>query len=296
MGVLEWINRKTVSFYAAIVAVVVIGAAWAHCFLIIPPGTVGIKVNLLGDSRGVNTETLSTGMHWVAPWVRVYRFPIFMQNDTWEGKNEEFNFQTSEGLSVFANLGISYHLERENIPHIFAEYRRGIDEITHIFLRNYIRDALNKTASKMKIEDLYSSEKQDFLEGVEAHLKSILDRKGIVIDKLYLIGKFHLPETVVHALNLKIEAIQRAHQRENELKEAEAMARKQMALAQGEANALLIKAQAEAESNKLVMESISEKLIMLQAVQKWNGQLPQIVAKDLTGMFMPNKELYGVEK
>jgi regulator of protease activity HflC (stomatin/prohibitin superfamily) len=289
MDVLEWITKKTISFYLAIVLAVAISAAWIHCFLIIAPGTVGIKVNLLGD-RGVNTETLSTGMHWVAPWVRVYKFPIFMQNDTWEGKNEEFNFQTSEGLSVFANLGISYHLERENIPHIFAEYRRGIDEITHIFLRNYIRDALNKTASKMKIEDLYSSEKQDFLEGVETHLKSILDKKGIIIDKLYLIGKFHLPETVVHALNLKIEAIQRAHQRENELKEAEAVARKQMALAQGEAKALLIKAQAEAESNKLVMESISEKLIMLQAVQKWNGQLPQIVAKDITGMFMPMQD------
>jgi regulator of protease activity HflC (stomatin/prohibitin superfamily) len=229
-------------------------------------------------------------MHWVAPWVKVYRFPVFMQNDVWEGKNEEFNFQTSEGLSVYANLGISYHLDRDSIPFIFAEYRRGIDEITHVFLRNYIRDALNKTASKMKIEDLYSSEKQDFLEQVELHLKSILDKKGIVIDKLYLIGKFHLPETVVNALNLKIEAIQRAHQRENELKEAEAVARKQMALAQGEANALLIKAQAEAEANKLVMESINEKLIMLQAVQKWNGQLPQTIAKDITGIFKEIKE------
>ena len=290
MGVLEWLNVRTAKFYAAIAVSVITLVAWAQCFQIISPGTVGIKVNLLGDSRGINTETLSTGMHWVAPWVRIYRFPIFMQNDTWEAKNEEFNFQTSEGLSVFANLGISYHLDRDSVPHIFAEYRRGIDEITHVFIRNYIRDALNKTASKMKIEDLYSSEKQDFLEGVEAILKSVLDKKGIVIDKLYLIGKFHLPETVVHALNLKIEAIQRAHQRENELKEAEAVARKQMALAQGEANALLIKAGAEAEANKLVMESISEKLIMLQAVQKWNGQLPQTIAKDITGFLKELKE------
>ena len=290
MGVLEWLHSRTVRFYSAIALMIMLLVAWAHCFQIISPGTVGIKVNLLGDSRGINTQTLSTGMHWVAPWVRIYRFPIFMQNDTWEGKNEEFNFQTSEGLSVFANLGISYHLDRESVPHIFAEYRRGIEEITHVFLRNYIRDALNKTASKMKIEDLYSSEKQDFLEGVETQLRAMLDKKGIMIDKLYLIGKFHLPETVVHALNLKIEAIQRAHQRENELKEAEAVARKQMALAQGEANALLIKAQAEAEANRLVMESINEKLIMLQAVQKWNGQLPQTIAKDITGFLKEMKE------
>lgn len=258
-------------------------------FIIIEPGQVGVKINLMGDEKGVSTKTLCTGMHWIAPWKRVYRFPTFIQNDTWEEKNE-FNFQTSEGLSVSSSVGISYRLDIDKIPFLFSQYRRGIHEITQLFLKNYIRDALNKTASKFKIEDLYSSEKQDFFECVEKHLKSHVQEKGIIIEKVYLIGKMHLPESVVTALNLKIEAIQRAHQRENELKEAEAVARKHIAIAQGEADSQLIKARAEAESNKLVMQSINERLITLQAVQKWDGKLPSTFAGDIVNILKEIKQ------
>jgi regulator of protease activity HflC (stomatin/prohibitin superfamily) len=257
---------------------------WIKCFILITPGQVGVKINLLGDDKGIAPRVLGTGLHCIPPWKKIYRFPTFMQNHTWEGKNDEFNFQTSEGLSVTADIGISYHLDAGSIPVLFSEYRRGIDEITHIFLRNYIRDALNKTASKMKIEDLYSSEKQDFFEHVEKCLRGCVDSKGIIIDKIYLIGKFHLPETVVKALNLKIEAIQRAHQRENELKETQAEARMKIAQSEGIAESQLIKARAEAESNKLVMASINDRLIVLQAVQKWDGKLPVTYAGEITGL------------
>lgn len=267
-----------------VVVICVLFVMWISSFTTIQPGYVGVRINLLGEDKGVSSKVLTSGMHWVAPWKRVYKFPTFNQNETWEGEREEFNFQTSEGLSVGANIGLSYHLDTEKIPTLFTQYRRGIKEISHVFLRNYIRDALNKSASKLKIEDLYSSEKKDFFEIVETHLRQSVQEKGIIIEKVYLIGKFHLPSTVVAALNLKIEAIQRAHQRENELKESEAMARKQVAIAQGEAESKLIQARAEAEANKLVMASINERLIALEAIKKWDGKLPQTLAKDITGL------------
>jgi len=290
MDIIEWLAGRTSKFWAFIVICIFAVTFWGKCFIVISPGQVGVKINLLGDDKGISPHVLDTGMHWVAPWKRIYRFPTFMQNHTWEGHKNEFNFQTSEGLSVSADIGISYRVAPDRVPYLFSQYRRGLDEITHVFLRNYIRDALNKTASKMKIEDLYSSEKQDFFESVERCLRTTVEDKGIIIERVYLIGKFHLPETVVAALNLKIEAIQRAHQRENELKEAEAVARKHIAIAQGEADAQLIRAHAEAESNKLVMESINMKLIILQAVQRWDGKLPETIAGGMTGIL---KEISG---
>lgn len=278
-----WIIKRSGKFWATVVLLLLLFSLFCKCFTIIEPGHVGVKINLMGDEKGISNIILSTGMHWIGPWKKIYTFPTFIQNNIWEGKNE-FNFQTSEGLSVSSAVGMSYRLNTEKIPYLFSQYRRGIDEITELFLKNYIRDALNKTASKFKIEDLYSSEKQDFFEHVENHLKAAVQEKGIIIEKIYLIGKMHLPESVVTALNLKIEAIQRAHQRENELKEAQAVARKHIAIAQGEADSQLIKAKAESESNKMVMASINEKLIVLQAVQKWDGKLPITVAGEIVGL------------
>ncbi len=58
-------------------------------------------------------------------------------------------------MAVSADIGITYHLSAQSIPVIFQRYRRGMDEITHVFIRNYIRDAVNKSASKTKIGRLY---------------------------------------------------------------------------------------------------------------------------------------------
>ena len=186
----------------SIIGGVTLFIAWAFCFKMISPGYVGVVVDMMGDNKGVEQKELHVGMHWIAPWKSVYQFPIFEQNDTWEGDREGFNFQTSEGMAVSADIGITYHLRPDAIPLIFQRYRRGMDEITHVFIRNYIRDAINKSASKTKIEDLYSG-KEGFFEDVERHVREDLSPIGIELSRIYLIGRFHFPQNVISALNSK---------------------------------------------------------------------------------------------
>ena len=99
---------------------------------------------------------------------------------------------------------------------------------------------------------------------------------GIEISRIYLIGRFHFPQNVITALNSKIEANQRAQQRENELREAEAEAKKQIARAEGQARCAIVQAESEAKANSLLSESITPELIQWQAVQKWDGKLPNV--------------------
>lgn len=249
--------------------------AWCLCFKMIRPGYVGVVIDMLGDSKGIESKELHVGMHWISPWKAVYQFPIFEQNETWSGENEGFNFQTSEGMAVAADIGITYHLRPESIPLIFQRYRRGMDEISHIFIRNFIRDAINKSASKTRIEDLYSG-KEGFFEDVEAHVKADLSPLGIELSRIYLIGRFHFPQTVIAALNAKIEAMQRAQQRENELREAEAEAKKQVAKAEGQARCVILQAESEAKANLVLAKSVTSDLIQWQSVQKWDGKMPQV--------------------
>ena len=246
---------------------------------IISPGYVGVVVNLLGESKGVDSQELHVGMHVIAPYKKIYRFPIFEQNKTWETPEEEFNFQTKEGMAVSAAFGITYRLEPSSVPVLFQKYRKGMDEITNIFIRNYLRDAINKAASKTGIEDLYSG-KQSFFQEIESHVREEFKPLGITLNRIYLIGRFHFPHNVIAALNAKIEANQRAEQRENELREAEAEAKKQVAKAEGQAKCALLQAEAEAEANFVVAKSITPELIKWQTVQKWDGKLPHVCGEN----------------
>lgn len=265
------------------------------CFKYISPGTVGVVVNLFGDKKGVCDQELNVGMHFLAPWKKVYEFPIFEQNHVWE-KKEGFNFQTSEGLGVSADIGITFHLDPGKIHILFARYRKGMDEISHVFIRNYIRDAINRISSKMRIEDLYGQSKEAFFQQVQNQVQHDLAPMGINIERIYLVGKFVVPDRVVEALNQKIEATQRAQQRENELREAEAQAKKDVAMADGEAKkqvlmaessarqnllmaeskskSIMLEAESQAKANKLLTQSLTPELLRSQEIQKWNGQLP----------------------
>lgn len=259
---------------------------WLLFLKMISPGHVGVVVNYFGDEQGVDPKGLTTGVHWIAPWKTVYEFPTYEQNITWEGQRG-FNFQTAEGMAVHCDLGITFHLLPEHIPAIFQRYRRGVDEISDLFIRNYVRAAINTQASKMAIEDLYGAGKEEFFKQVQLHVRKDLNSLGIDITRIYIIGRFGFPDGVIHALNAKIEATQRAQQRENELREAEAQAKKDVAKAEGAARCKIAEAEAEAKSNymlaesaarsnKLLSQSITRELVEWQTVERWNGVLPQV--------------------
>lgn len=282
----EWQLKHTIRSIVALFLVVI----FFKCFTFISPGYVGVIVNLMGDEKGVKEKPIHVGLHWIAPWKRLYTFPIFEQNHTWENK-ELFFFQTREGLNVEAEIGITFHINPESVPRIFQRYRRGMHEITHVFIRNYIRDAISNEASKLTIEEIYSSKKVAFLNNVQERVATELKDMGIVITRVYLIDQLIFPKSVVVALNEKIAAIQRAEQRENELREAEAEAKKKVATAQGEASCTILRAEAEASANQIVAKSITENLIRWNSITKWDGKLPQV-----TGSAIPMIDLQEMKR
>ena len=247
----------------------------------VPAGYVGIKVHMYGTNKGVDNEVLNVGRYWISINEELYTYPIFQINYTFtkeigEGdpNNEEFTFQTSEGMVCSIDLGVSLHFDRDKISKMFQTYRKGPDEIRSVVIRNSIRDALNKVSSTMGVESVYSSGKSKMIDDVTTLASNQLKETGILIDKISLIGAIRLPAQVKAALDAKVSATQKAQQRENELREAEATAKKLVAQAQGEA-----------EANNIKMNSLSDKIIEWQkvqnetaAIEKWNGVLPQVTS------------------
>lgn len=266
----------------------VAGFIWSiviiSCFTRVSPGEVGVIVNMLGGEKGVEIKEKTVGIHFIEPWKTIYIFPIFEQNHQWI-EDDSFTFQTSEGLPVTAEIGITYHLQQDRVHELFSRFRRGMDEITHLFIRNNLRDYINRYASKMKIEDLIGPKKEEFFNDVHKSVQKELNALGFIISHVYVIGQFNVPPNVKEALNNKIAATQRAQQRENELREAEAQARKVIAESEGAAKSKIIeakgfaeskviKAKADSEANFMLSKSITRELLEWNSINRWDGKMP----------------------
>jgi regulator of protease activity HflC (stomatin/prohibitin superfamily) len=247
----------------------------------VPAGNVGIKVNLLGTEKGVDTQELGTGRYWIGLNEELYLFPTFSQNKVWskngDGGDESISFQTKEGLKVSADIGITYNIRADKVAAIFQKYRKGVDEITDIYLRNMVRDALVKEAGTRPIESVYGIGKDELMTAAETRVRNQVNDLGINLEKIYWASDLVLPDTVVAAINAKIGATQKAAQRENEVAQAKAEADKAIETARGEAESKLALAKAEAESIRIKGEALAQnpKLVELSAIEKWNGVLPQ---------------------
>jgi len=270
-------NMKQMIIMISIAVVILIGGIYGctSCKKV-PAGYVGVKVYLLGGAKGVDSEKLGVGRHFIGFNEELYLFPTFKQNYVWtkasdEGSphDESITFQTKEGLSINADVGITYSVDPTKVDIVFQKYRKGIDEITDIFLRNRVRDTFNIIASSYEVESAYGQEKAKMLEEVNKILKEEMEKEGLLIERIYLIGDFRLPETVIGALNAKIQATQKAQQSENELREAEAEAKKTVA-----------SARAEAESIRLRQQTLTPLFVKMRWIEAWEkggSKMPMVV-------------------
>lgn len=251
----------------------------------VPAGNVGVKAYLLGNSKGVDTEELGPGRYWIGMNEELYLFPTFTQNYTWTrapdetgNENEELGFQTVEGLAVTADVGISYRIDPDKAALIFQKYRKGVNEITDVYLRNMVRDSLVKNASNMAVESVYGAGKTKLIEQVQKDVQAQVSPIGIIVEKVYWVGELRLPEVVAGSINAKIRATQMAQQRQNEVAQARAEADKVIEVARGTAESNLAIARAEAEAIKIKGEALAQNpnILRMTALEKWNGVLPRI--------------------
>lgn len=250
----------------------------------VPVGNVGVKAYLLGGSKGVDTEELSPGRYWIGVNEELFLFPTFTQTYVWtkepvdgDATDESLTFQSIEGMNVNADVGITYAVNPSKVTTLFEKYRRGIDEITDLYLRNIVKDAFVAEAGKLPIETVYKS-KEKLLLDVEARVEKQVEPLGINVEKLYWAGGFRLPPQVTNAINASIEATQTAIRIQNEVAQTKAEAEKTIAKAQGAAESVRLAAQAEADAISIKGKALRENpaTIELSAIEKWNGVLPTI--------------------
>jgi regulator of protease activity HflC (stomatin/prohibitin superfamily) len=282
-------NRNGLTFIIAgilIFAFVILGVASCNR---VGPGYVGIVVSMAGDNRGVADIPVETGWVFVTPITqKVLEYPTFVQTvvltrTLTEGNelNEEISYSSKEGMSITADISFSYSLQANKAPNFYVKFRHDdLTLFTHGFLKNVIRDKFTELAGKFSVEQNIGDKKDSILLAVRAAVQKEVIGVGITIEQFGFVGNPRPPQSVVDALNMKVNATQIAIQTENELRTAQAQAAKVVAEADGEAQAKVTRAKGEAESNRILTSSITPALMewkRLGIQEKWDGAQPLVV-------------------
>lgn len=265
---------KSAIITGSIIAGLVIGLIGCNK---VPAGYRGVIVNLYGSDKGVAEQSVGVGRYYLGWNSELYLFPTFLQNYSWKDE-QAITMQTSEGLSIRTDAGITYSIQPDNVVKVFTKYRLGIDEITNTFLHNMVRDAMNEVASTMTVEQIYGAQKEIFIQKVNSIVKKEAFENGIEVEKIYLVGSFELPDTVINSINSKIQASQNAMKVENEVATARAEAQKTIVEAEAKGKQILINAESQAKANKILADSLTQEFVSYQAILKWNGQLPTMTS------------------
>jgi len=267
-----------------------VGVFSTGCMTRIAPGHVGIKIDLAGSNRGAENLPIRTGWIIYNPASsQVVEYPTFVQTAVWshsvsEGHpvDEEITFTTKDSMVVSVDVNLSYSLLQERVPAFYVKFRSDdVDSFTHGFLRNVARDCFNETAGKYSVEQVMG-DNAPFLLDARKCLQDRVAAIGVSIEQFGIIGAPRPPQGVINAINLKVQAQQIALQKQNEVMQAEADAKKQIATAQGQA-----------ESNRVLTQSITPQLVEWQKlavtdrwISRWNGSMPQVSTGAQPGLLL----------
>lgn len=250
-------KSRIVFLTSAFILMIVVLIAFNSCNERIDAGYEGILVKLYGSEKGVQDVSLVTGRVWYNPFTEnVYEFPTYVQTINYTA----FTVNAKDGSVFSVDPTLSFKVRDGQSPAIFKKYRKDIREITETTLFNYIKDAFRIEFNKYTTDSIISN-REKFENSIQLNMGELLKKEGFLLEQMT--SGIQYPESITEAINAKNAAVQQAMRVENELKVAQAQARK-----------LIVQAEAEAKANELRKQSLNPLLIQQQFIEKWDGKTP----------------------
>lgn len=254
--------------FLLIAALFLVCCCCSSCFTRVDAGHEGIKVNLYGDSKGVDDVELVTGAVWYNPiTTAVYEYPTFVQTVDYA----PFDINAKDGSKFTVDPTININLVSGTAAATFKKYRKPMDEVVHDVLKTHIVNAYRVKLNSYTTDELVSK-REEFEKAVEDYLRDVLLKENFELGEMTSGLKY--PESLEKSITAKNEAVQNALRIENEVAAIEAEAKKKVAEANGNAEAMRITADAEAYYNRTVSASLSANLVNMKALEKWDGKTP----------------------
>jgi regulator of protease activity HflC (stomatin/prohibitin superfamily) len=243
----------------AIVALVLL--SWLNPFVVINAGHRGV-ITTFGK---VNQTVLEEGLHFRIPVMQQVR-EINVQIQKAEGDGDAASRDLQQ---VHTKIALNYHL----IPTRVAETFQLVGDLNSVgdrIIVPAVQEAFKATTAKYTAEELISK-RPEVRDQISQFMKDRLLRHGIAIDEFSIVN-FRFSESFNQAIEGKTTADQLKLKAERDLERIKVEAEQKIASAKAEAESLRLQKQ-EITPDLLKLREIENQRL---ALEKWNGQLPQV--------------------
>ena len=243
--------KKIVISVVIALAVLVVGAGSLHA---VPAGHTGVVTRF----GAVDDTVLSEGLHVVIPFVtRV----VDMNNQV--TKAEVVSASASKDLqTVNSTVALNYRIESLSAASVYQNIGVNYENVVVI---PAIQEAVKSVMAQYTAEELITL-RQTVGAEIQEEISSKLTPYGFSTQSVNIVD-FQFSEE----FNAAIEAKQTAQQ--NALKAEQDLARVKV-----EAEQKIAEAKAEAESYRLKSQEITDQMLKMEFIDKWDGKLPVVVS------------------
>jgi len=202
------------------------------------PGHVGVLYKRFGKGTVVNSS-LSEGTHFVAPWNRVYKYSIRIQQHS----DDYHNILSSNGLSVTIHLTYRYKINKDCVGGLHKYLGSGYVETIII---PTVSSAVREIIGKYTPDHLYSTDRRKIQEEITLRITDIMGREEYLqyfSAGTVLVRGIELPDKINIAIQYKLTEEQELQRYIYTLKKEEKEAERKRTEAKGiaDANAIINK-------------------------------------------------------
>ena len=262
----------------------VVGVVTIFCVKTVPAGYVAVQYDVNG---GIKNEVLQQGVHIIPPTIQTTLYSVGLEqsyltsDERGDSKDDEsFSASSSEGKALQIDLTFTYQYRPENVVDVFNRFK-GQDgkSVRDSFIKPNIISWTKEIIAHYKVSDILGAERANINLAITDYLVKKFEPYGITVSNVSLIN-IEVDEETRNAINAKITAQQNAETQsinnQTSIDKAKADAEVAKTNAQAQADAKMIEAQAEAEANKLLEQSLTDKILRQGYIEKWNGELPKV--------------------
>ncbi|WP_299781030.1 prohibitin family protein [uncultured Formosa sp.] len=228
----------------AIVAIIILISKSA---ITINSGEAGVLYRTFDNGVVTDEPPLGEGFHVVAPWNRVFIYEVRQQE-----LYERMSVLSSNGLDIKLEASAWFQPQFENLGKLHQEKSEMYKER---ILLPAIRSAARSVVGRYTPEQLYSSKRDAIQHEIFEETKNIVDDQYIQLNEI-LVRDVTLPETIKAAIERKLKQEQESLEYEFRLVTAQKEAQKQ-----------IIEAQGKADANRILSESLNEKILQDKGIE-----------------------------
>ncbi len=230
----------------AMIAFFAIAVLSNSTFLTIKSGEKGVLFKKFGGGLQKD-QVYDQGFHFVAPWNTMFVYDVRVQ----EGF-EQMNVLSKNGLNITCELSYRFNPMPQQIGYLHDEVSK--DYQSRIIIPE-IRSATREVIGKYLPEELYSSKRESIQDEIFQRTSEAVGKKYLILDAV-LIREVQLPESLQAAIEKKLQQEQESLEYEFKLSKAEQEAERQR-----------IEAEGKAQANKIISESLTEKILKEKGIE-----------------------------